>query len=99
MSLHPVQRARSTRHISGEPARNHVSRLDQPGAFQQLVFRAFALRDGYREVFLLKEIRGHSLAEIAAMLGISIDTARAWWQSARREIDHLGDSDRPEPLK
>ena len=61
--------------------------------FQCTILRAFELRKGYREVFLLKEIQGYSMLEIAAILGISIDTALARWESARREIGHLGDSD------
>jgi DNA-directed RNA polymerase specialized sigma24 family protein len=40
----------------------------------------------------LKDIQGHTLTEIAAILGISIDTARVRLQRARREIGHLGDS-------
>jgi len=40
----------------------------------------------------LKEIQGHTLTEIAAFLGISVDTARVRWKRARREIGALGDS-------
>jgi len=50
------------------------------------------LSKAYRDVFLLKEIQGHTLAEIAAILGISIDTALVRWQRARREIGHWDDS-------
>ena len=46
----------------------------------------------YREVFLLKEIQGYTLAEIAAMLGISTQAAQLRWQRARREFVLLGDS-------
>jgi DNA-directed RNA polymerase specialized sigma24 family protein len=49
-------------------------------------------------VFLLKEIQGHGLAEIAAILGISIDTALVRLKRARREIGHLGDSGAMEPV-
>ena len=64
-----------------------------PGVFQCVILRAFELRKGYRDVFLLKEIQGYSLGEIAAILGISIDTALARLKRARRAIGHLGDSD------
>jgi DNA-directed RNA polymerase specialized sigma24 family protein len=66
--------------------------MEKPGAFQCTVLRAFELSQGYRDVFLLKEIQGYTLAEIAAILGISIDTAQARWKAARCEIGHLGDS-------
>jgi DNA-directed RNA polymerase specialized sigma24 family protein len=55
--------------------------------------RAFDLPKVDRDVFLLKEIQGHSEEEIAAILGISIDTASVRLKRARREIDLLGDSD------
>ena len=73
--------------------KRRVSHLDRPGAFQCAILRALELPKVYREVFLLKEIQGHSLAEIAAILGISIDTARVRLERARREIGHLDDSD------
>jgi Sigma-70, region 4. len=74
-------------------ARRAVSGLRRPGAFQCTILRALELPKAHREVFLLKEIQGHTLTEIAAFLGISIDTARVRWKHARREIGHLGDSD------
>ena len=73
--------------------------LEGPGAFQCAVLRAFELPKGYRDVFLLKEIQGYTLAEVAAILGISIDTAMARLRSAHREIGHLGDSDAMENAK
>jgi DNA-directed RNA polymerase specialized sigma24 family protein len=73
-----------------------VSEMEQPGAFQLALLRALGLPKAYREVFLLKEIQGHTLAEIAAILGISIDTALVRLQRARREIGHLGNSDATE---
>ena len=68
------------------------SGLERPGTFQLTLLRAFGLSKAYRDVFLLKEIQGHTLAEIAAILGISIDTALVRWQRARREIGHWDDS-------
>ena len=73
--------------------------LGGPGAFQCAILRAFELPKGYRDVFLLKEIEGYTLAEIAAILGISIDTAMVRLKRARREIGHLGDSDAMERVK
>jgi DNA-directed RNA polymerase specialized sigma24 family protein len=73
--------------------------MDKPGAFQCTILRAFELPQGYRDVFLLKEIQGYTLAEIAAILGISIDTALARWKAARCEVGHLGDSVAMEPTK
>jgi len=70
-----------------------ASRMDQPGSFQLTLLRAYGLSKVYRDVFLLKEIQGHTLAEIAAKLGISIDTAMVRLQRARREIGHWDDSD------
>jgi DNA-directed RNA polymerase specialized sigma24 family protein len=73
--------------------------MDKPGAFQCTILRAFELPQEYRDVFLLKEIQGYTLAEIAATLGISIDTALARWKAARFEVGHLGDSVAMEPTK
>jgi DNA-directed RNA polymerase specialized sigma24 family protein len=58
-----------------------------------MMLRASELPKTYRDVLLLKEIHRHTLAEIAAILGISIDTALVRLERARREIGHLGDSD------
>jgi DNA-directed RNA polymerase specialized sigma24 family protein len=69
------------------------SRMEQPGTFQRTLLRAFGLPKTYREVFLLKEIQGHTLAEIAVILGISIDTALVRLKRARREIGPIDDSD------
>ena len=85
-------RDRAASRVGAPVSRSFASGPNQPG-FQCTILRAFELRKGYREVFLLKEIQGYTLAEIAAILGISIDTALARWESARREIGHLGDSD------
>src|SRR5438445_8820168 len=56
------------------PSRMERPGMEQPGIFQLTLLRAFGLSKAYRDVFLLKEIQGHTLAEIAAILGISIDT-------------------------
>jgi DNA-directed RNA polymerase specialized sigma24 family protein len=80
-------------HNSPLQARKSVSEMTEPGAFQCMLLRAFELPKTYREVFLLKEIQGHTLAEIAAILGITIDTALVRLKRARHEIGHSGDSD------
>ena len=77
-------------------SRRAVRGFDRPGAFQSTIPRALALANDHREVFLLRDIQGHTLREIAAILGISIDTARVRLKRARREIGHLGDSDATE---
>jgi DNA-directed RNA polymerase specialized sigma24 family protein len=74
------------------PSRKNASSIHEPGAFQCTLLRAFELRKSYRDVFLLKEIQGYSLAEIAAILGISIDTTLARLQRAQREIGSLNGS-------
>jgi DNA-directed RNA polymerase specialized sigma24 family protein len=76
--------------------RGPVPGLEKPGAFQLTLLRALELPKAYREVFLLREIQGYTFAEIAAILGISIDTALVRWKRARREFMHLGDSDAKE---
>jgi len=60
--------------------------------FQCTILRAFDLPRAYRDVFLLKEIQGYTLPEIAAILGISIETARVRWKRARREVGSDFDS-------
>lgn len=74
-------------------ARKPVLGFDRPGAFQCTILKALDLPRPHREVFLLKEIQGRTLTEIAAILGISIETAQARLRRARREIGHVEDSD------
>src|ERR1700692_1533766 len=78
---HPVRR----RFVDSLPGEGKIpAGMERPGTFQLTLLRAFGLSKAYRDVFLLKEIQGHTLAEIAAILGISIDTALVRWQRARR---------------
>ena len=74
-------------------SRRAVAGFDPPGAFQCTILRALGLRKHHRELFLQKDRQGHTLKEMAAILGISIETARVRLKRARREIEHLGDSD------
>jgi predicted DNA-binding protein (UPF0251 family) len=79
-------------HASVLLARKPVLGFDRPGAFQCTILKALDLPRHHREVLLLNDIQGCTLKEIAATLGISIETARARLQRARREIGHVGDS-------
>jgi DNA-directed RNA polymerase specialized sigma24 family protein len=47
---------------------------------------------GYRDVFLLREIQGHTLAEITAILEISPRTAVVRLKRARRAIGYFDTS-------
>ena len=75
------------------PPRPAVAGLDLPGAFQCTILRALELPKPNRDVFLLKDIQGHTLQEIAAILGISIETARVRLERARHEVGCPADSD------
>ena len=70
--------------------------MQQPGVFQRTLLRAFQLPQAYRDVFLLKEIQGHTLEETAAILGISIDTAWIRLKRAQRVISRWENADRME---
>jgi len=72
--------------------RKSTSRFELPGAFQCAVLRALELPKPHREVFFLKDIQGHSLIEIAAILGITTDTALVRLKRARRAIGQLRNS-------
>jgi len=70
-------------------ARRSVPDTEKPGAFQCLLLRAFELPKAYRDVFLLREIQGHTLGEIAAILEISPRTAVVRLKRARRALGHF----------
>ena len=79
------------RHLPLE-SRKVAPHLEAPGAFQCLLLRALQLPDAYREVFMLKEIQGHTIAEIAALLGITAETVLVRLKRARREIGDWNNS-------
>lgn len=79
-------------HNSAPQTQRVVSGMEQPGVFQCLLVRACNLQKADRDVFLLNEIKGRSLAEIAAILGISNDDASKRLTRARREIGPVGSS-------
>ena len=86
-------RERSMTYSSSLRATEAVAGFHQPGAFQCTILRALELPRAHRDVFLLRDIQGHTLKEVAAILGISIDTARLRLRRARRDIGHVPDCD------
>lgn len=93
MSRRSAIRQHSTLPHSLPHGRKPAPGLEGPGAFQCLLLRAIGLPSPHREVFLLKEIQGYTMAEIAAILRIGTDAAQLYWQRARREVLRLEDSD------
>jgi DNA-directed RNA polymerase specialized sigma24 family protein len=55
-------------------------------SFQLILLRALLLPGPRREVFLLKEIQGLPLPEVATLLGMSNDVARKHLRRARRDM-------------
>lgn len=74
-----------TRH-SVLPPRQAIDGIGGPGAFQRALLRAFELPKAYRDVFVLTDIQGYTLPEIASILRISTRTALARLKRARREV-------------
>jgi hypothetical protein len=58
----------------------------QQVAFQGIVMRAFGLRPAFREVFLLCDIQGFTIAETAYMLAISPAIVTKRLHRARRDV-------------
>lgn len=96
MRTHDTVRGRLGIDHSPPRVRKPLPEAEKPGAFQCTILKALELPKAYREVFLLKEIQGYTLAEIAAIVGISLDTALVRWNRARRDLRHLGNSDAKE---
>jgi DNA-directed RNA polymerase specialized sigma24 family protein len=61
--------------------------------FQALVMQALQLRRTHREVFILCDIRGYSVAETASMLDISAETVVRRLARARNEMGFDGEDD------
>jgi DNA-directed RNA polymerase specialized sigma24 family protein len=59
------------------------------GVMQAVLMHALQLRRNCREVFLLSDIQGHSLAEAAVILGISQVVAKRRLGLARRQMDDV----------
>jgi DNA-directed RNA polymerase specialized sigma24 family protein len=71
------------RHLSVE------QRSVPAGVMQAVLMHALQLRRNCREVFLLCDIQGHSLAEAAVILGISQVVAKRRLGLARRRMDDV----------
>ena len=59
---------------------------DPRRSFQLTLLRAFLLPERRRDVFLLTEIQGFTLHEVAAVLGISKDDALKHLRRAKRDM-------------
>lgn len=99
MTLNSPIRGRLARRHPAPTGQKPVSAMEKPGVFQCTLLRALELPRTYRDVFLLNQIQGHTPEEIAAILGISIDTTLSRLKRARREFVHLGNSDAIEPTR
>jgi RNA polymerase sigma factor (sigma-70 family) len=55
-------------------------------SFQLTLLRAFQLPPASRDVFVLREIQGYTLPEVAAALGISKSDVAKHLRRARREM-------------
>jgi DNA-directed RNA polymerase specialized sigma24 family protein len=62
-------------------------RMSERGEFQRIVMHAFRLRPAIRKVFLLCDVRGFTIAETAAVLGISPTVVNLRLDWARREMN------------
>jgi len=80
--------------IRGRETKKRVSSDDScviPGqdwsrSFQLTMLRAFLLPPACRDVFVLKEIQGFTLPEVAAVLGISENDVSKHLRRAHREM-------------
>lgn len=92
MRRHLGIRGHSVSHKPLLRARKSLTGMEQPGAFQCMLLRAFELPKMDRDVFLLKQVHGHSPAKIAAILGISVETVLARLETARHAIGRFDNS-------
>jgi DNA-directed RNA polymerase specialized sigma24 family protein len=61
---------------------------DASRSFQLILLRALLLPAPRRDVFVLKEIQGFTLPEVAAALGISRDDVKKHLRRAQREMQN-----------
>jgi DNA-directed RNA polymerase specialized sigma24 family protein len=67
---------------------NPITRMaSDKDALERIVMHAFRLRSAFRKVFLLCDIQGFTVAEAAAILGISPAAATVRLDRARREMN------------
>jgi len=59
---------------------------DERPSFQLTMLRAFLLPGACRDVYVLKDIQGYTLPEVANVLGISKDEVTKHLRRARREM-------------
>jgi DNA-directed RNA polymerase specialized sigma24 family protein len=78
----PIKRQDS----SGSPC--VIPGQDASRSFQLTMLRAFLLPPPRRDVYVLKEIQGYTLREVAAVLGISKDDVTKHLRRALREMQN-----------
>ena len=61
---------------------------DTSRSFQLTMLRAFLLPPACRDVFVLKEIQGYTLPEVAAVLGLSKEDVTRHLRRAQREMQN-----------
>jgi DNA-directed RNA polymerase specialized sigma24 family protein len=69
--------------VSVEPGGDHSH------PFQLTLLRAMLLPAPRRDVFLLKEIQGFTLPEVAKLLGITKEAVRKHLRRAMRQMQHI----------
>jgi RNA polymerase sigma factor (sigma-70 family) len=82
-------RGRSLTQRAGPRPQKPISCIDESGDVQRVLPKALELRQPYRDVFLLRDIQGHTLSEIANILRVSLNTVVARLKRARRELQRL----------
>ena len=75
--------------VRGIPRRLSDKQPIPSGVMQAVLMHALQLRPSCREVFLLCDIQRHSIAEAAAILGISRNAAKRRLYLARRRMDEV----------
>jgi len=61
--------------------------LGQQGQFQRTVIHAFGLRPAWREVFLLCDVQGFTIAEAAIILGLGPAVVTTRLDQARHQMN------------
>jgi len=97
VARHRSKRGRTVSlHLVGEPAaapRDAAAEAHSRAALERLYELLERLNDAQRAVFILHEVAGHPLAEVAALSGISLRAAtnRVW--RARQKLERLARHD------
>jgi RNA polymerase sigma factor (sigma-70 family) len=77
---------RQTKARNLRPDFSPIARREEQASFQLTLLRAFQLPPACRDVFVLKDIQGYTLPEVAAALGITKDVVTKHLRRARREM-------------